>query len=68
MFEDSESIVIDVVSIDNATENETQSAIVTITDDDQRPSVSLSLTGSPIAESGGVATLVTTSVVYQWRL
>ena len=59
-FEGSESIVVDICSVTNATELGTQQVVVTITDDDPIPNVSLSLVGSPLNENGGTATLTAT--------
>jgi len=55
--EPDETIVVDVTSVANGTEVGTQQATATITDNDPAPSVTLSLAGSPLAESGGVATI-----------
>ena len=55
-----ETIVVDISSVVNATESGTQQVIATITDDEGTPTVSLSLTGSPLAEDGGVATVTAT--------
>ncbi len=56
-FEGNESIVVDVTGVTNGLENGTQSVTATITDDDSQPSVSLELTGSPLAENGGLASV-----------
>jgi hypothetical protein len=52
-----ESIIIDIISVTNATEDGTQQKTVTIIDDDDEPTVSLSLENSPLAEDGGQATI-----------
>ncbi len=59
-FEGNESIIVDVTSVTNGTENGTQSVTASITDDEIQPSVSLALAGSSIAENGGVATVQAT--------
>ncbi len=59
-FEGNESVIIDVTSVTNGTENGVQQVTATISDDDTVPSVTLSLSGSPLAESGGVATVTAT--------
>ncbi len=56
-FEGSESIVVDVTSVTGGMENGVQQVTATISDDDLPPSVTLSLTGSPLAENGGIATV-----------
>jgi carbon monoxide dehydrogenase subunit G len=55
-----ETIVIDISGVTNGTEDGTQQATAVITDDDPPPSVTLSLTGSPMAEAGGAATVTAT--------
>ncbi len=52
-----ETVVVDISSVTNGTESGVQQATVTITDNDPLPSVTLGLTGSPLAENGGVATV-----------
>ncbi len=59
-FEGSESIVIDVINVTNGTEHSVQQVTATINDDDVVPTVTLALTGSPIAENGGIATVIAT--------
>ena len=55
--ESDETIVVDVDSVSNGTEDGTQQVTATISDDDLPPCVTLGLTGSPMAEAGGVATV-----------
>ena len=54
-FESNESVIIDIVSVDNGVEAGTQQLIATIQDDDNQPSVTLNLTGSPLSENAGIA-------------
>src|SRR6185369_11462276 len=56
-FEGSETVVVDVTGVTNGTENGTQQVTATITDDETAPLVNLILSGSPLAENGGVATV-----------
>jgi len=58
--EPDETVILDIDTVQNGTENGTQQVTATITDDDNAPAVSLSLTGSPLAENGGVATVIAT--------
>jgi len=55
--EANETIVVDIASVTNGTESGTQQQTATITDDDAAPTVTLSLTGSPMPEAAGVATV-----------
>ena len=56
-----ETIAVRITSaIFGAVENGTQLQTVTITDDEAPPAVTLSVTGSPMAENGGVATVTAT--------
>ena len=57
--EAAETIVVDVDSVVNGTENGTQQVTALIADDDA-PKVTLSITGSPMAEAGGAATVTAT--------
>src|SRR5204863_531742 len=50
----------DITGVINGTESGLQQVTATITDDDSLPSVTLSLSGSPLAENGGVATVTAT--------
>ncbi|NUQ63357.1 MAG: M28 family peptidase, partial [Pirellulales bacterium] len=58
--ETDETIVVDITGVTNGSEYLTQTATVTILDDDPPPTVTLSLSGSPMAEAGGVATVTAT--------
>jgi hypothetical protein len=58
--EANETIVVDISSVSYGTESGTQQVTATITDDDPLPTVTLGLTGSPMAEAGGVATVTAT--------
>ncbi|OVE82582.1 hypothetical protein BVY04_00655 [bacterium M21] len=58
--EDDETVVVDVDSVTNGTEAGVQQTVVAITDDDVSPTVTLSSSGSPIAEAGGTSTLTAT--------
>lgn len=52
-----ETVIVDIAFVVNGTENEVQQVTSTITDDDAPPTVALSLSGSPMSEAGGVATV-----------
>ncbi|OQA03349.1 MAG: Calx-beta domain protein [bacterium ADurb.Bin400] len=58
--EDEETVIVDVDTVTNGTEDGTQQFTAVITDDDDPPTVSLSLTGSPMPENGGQATVTAT--------
>src|SRR2546425_811312 len=58
--EPDETIIVDITTETNGTESGTQQVTATITDDDPAPTVTLSLTGSPLVENGGVATVTAT--------
>jgi len=59
--EDNESIVVDINSVTNGIESGTQQVNASIIDDDQPPSVTLSInTASPLAEAEGTANLTAT--------
>ncbi|VAX05439.1 hypothetical protein MNBD_GAMMA19-1651, partial [hydrothermal vent metagenome] len=59
--EDNESIVVNINSVTNGIESGTQQVNASIIDDDQQPSVTLSInTASPLAEAGGTANLTAT--------
>ncbi len=62
-----ERITVDVNSVTNGTEIGTQQITVTILDDDSPPSVTLSVSGSPIAENGGtgIVTAMLSAVSFQ---
>ena len=55
-----ETVIVDIDSVTNGTEGSPNQVTATITDDDAEPSVTLSLTGSPLAENGGIATVTAT--------
>jgi CSLREA domain-containing protein len=55
--EAAETVVIDIDSVLNGAESGTQQVVATIVDNDEPPSVTLSLTGHPVAENGGAATI-----------
>lgn len=55
-----ETIVVDVDTVVNGTENGSQQATATITDDDGDPHVTLGIAGTPMAEALGVATVTAT--------
>src|SRR5439155_11299247 len=58
--EPNETIVVTLSSLTNASLGATTTHTYTITDNDNPPSVTLSLSGSPMAEAGGVATVTAT--------
>ncbi len=59
--EDNESIVVDINNVSNGIESGTQQVNASIIDDDQPPSVTLSInTASPLAEAAGTANLTAT--------
>lgn len=58
--EDDETIIVDIDSVVNGTENGVQQQTVTITDDDDAPTVTLSINNASIPENGGVATITAT--------
>ena len=58
--EDDETIQLALSSPTNATLGVTTTHTYTILDDDGPPTVTLSLSGSPMAEAGGVATVTAT--------
>ena len=53
-----ETVIIDITGVTNGTESGTQQVTASITDDDDAPSVSLALSGSPLAENGGFSTII----------
>lgn len=55
-----ETIMVEVTGVTNGTESGTQQVTAVITDDDAAPSVTLNLTGSPLAENAGAATVTVT--------
>ncbi len=58
--EANEPVVIDISSVDNATEDGVQQVTVTITDDDDGPAVTLSAVPTGIAEAAGTSTITAT--------
>jgi formylglycine-generating enzyme required for sulfatase activity len=58
--EDNETVVVDVSTVTNGTENSTQQQTTTITDDDMPPTVTLTRDNASIAEAGGIATFTAT--------
>ncbi|HSP14376.1 MAG TPA: Calx-beta domain-containing protein, partial [Thermoanaerobaculia bacterium] len=58
--EPDETVIVDMTAATNATEAGTQQVTATIADDDDPPSVTLSLAGVPWAESGGSVTVTAT--------
>jgi gliding motility-associated-like protein len=56
----SETIIVDIASVTNATENGTQQVTVTITDDDPAPLVSLAVNNLNIAENAGNNQIIAT--------
>jgi len=52
-----ETVIVDIIGVANGTESGTQQVTASITDDDAAPTVTLSLSGSPLAENAGVATI-----------
>jgi hypothetical protein len=58
--ENDETVIIDISSVTNGSESGTQQKTVTITDDDAAPAVTLSSSGSSIAENGGSVILTAT--------
>lgn len=55
--EPDETVVVDITSVTNGTENGTQQATVTITDDDAAPTVSLTTGTTTITETAGTTTV-----------
>lgn len=58
--EPNETIIVDILSVTNGTESGTQQVTATIIDDDNPPTVTLSLIGNLLAKSGDVATVTAT--------
>ncbi|MBU1060350.1 MAG: hypothetical protein KJ804_18755, partial [Proteobacteria bacterium] len=52
-----ETIIVNITAVTNGTESGSQQITATITDDDPAPTATLALTGSPLAENGGVSTV-----------
>lgn len=55
--EENETVIVDITSVTNGTENGTQQQTTSITDDDLPPTVTLSRSPANIAEASGVSTL-----------
>jgi len=55
--EPDETVIVDISSVNNGTENGTQRVTATITDDDPTPLVSISLLGTSLAENAGSGTV-----------
>ena len=62
-----ETVIVDIDSVTNGTEDGVQQAITTITDNDDQPSVTLSVDTTSIAEAGGVAVITATLNVVSGR-
>ena len=60
--EDSETIIVDVLSVTNGTESGTQQLTFTITDDDDPPNVTLSIDADKIPEEAGETATVTATL------
>ncbi|HUR41601.1 MAG TPA: Calx-beta domain-containing protein, partial [Verrucomicrobiae bacterium] len=58
--EANETVTVDISGVTNGTETGTQQVIVTITDDDAAPAVTLAVSGTPTAENAGIATFTAT--------
>ena len=58
--EDNETIIVDITTVTNGTEDGVQQETVTIIDDDAQPLVTLSLDNATINENSGVATFTAT--------
>src|SRR5262249_32828722 len=57
LFEGNETVVVDISGVTNAIEQGAQQVTTTIVDDENAPTVTLELNGSPFAEAGGIATV-----------
>lgn len=60
LYEGNETVIIDISSVTNGTENGTQQKTVTINDDDTAPTVTLTTGTSAIAETSGSTTVTAT--------
>ena len=58
--EGDETVIVNIANVINGTENGIQEVTAIITDDDPPPTVTLSLSNSPFAETGGMATITAT--------
>ena len=60
LYEGTETIIIDIASVTNATENGTQQKTISLFDNDSAPSVTLSVTPTSIAEAAGNSIITAT--------
>jgi Calx-beta domain/IPT/TIG domain len=60
LYEGNETIILDIASVTNGTESGTQQQIITITDDESIPNVTLSTGATSISETSGTTTIVAT--------
>jgi gliding motility-associated-like protein len=58
--ENNETVIIDIITVTNGSENGTQQVTTTITDDDAAPTVTLSINNVTIVENTGAATVTAT--------
>jgi hypothetical protein len=62
-----ETIIIDVSSVTNGTENGTQQLTINLNDNDNAPSVTLSSSAATIAEAAGSSTITATMSAYSYQ-
>ncbi len=67
LHEQDETVIVDVADVTNGTEDGDQKVVVTIVNADPQPSVTLTASGSPINENGGVATVTATLSNPSWQ-
>ena len=60
--EANETVILDITGVTNANENGTQQQTITISDDDNPPTVNLSINPSSIAEAAGASTVTASTV------
>jgi hypothetical protein len=60
LYENSETIILDITAVTNGTENGVQQQTITITDNDAQPTVTLSTGASSITEGGSATTVIAT--------
>jgi len=60
--EANETVILDITGVTNANENGTQQQTITISDDDNPPTVNLSISPSSIAEAAGASTVTASTV------
>ncbi|MCG8698373.1 MAG: gliding motility-associated C-terminal domain-containing protein, partial [Bacteroidales bacterium] len=60
IFESNETVIVDITNVTNATENGTQQEIITITDAESSPGVTMTASTSTILENGGTTTITAT--------